>query len=365
MKSAHCADDALYFYAWAGNEKINQYIKSQGDIFFKKTGIKIIHVKVSDYQQIIKTIQAEKKANNFKNGSADILWINGENFAVLKKENLLTGPIWNFLPNAKYLDENDKNYKYDFNIPTEGYEAPWGRAQFVFIWDKKKTPKAPDSASELLDYAKKNTGKIAYVKPPQFHGTTFLKQILIELNQDNEILKKDCSKIDMKKTSAPLWTFLDQLHPYLWRKGKTFPLSVQGMHQMFQDNEILNSMSFNPQEADSLILKNEIPPTSYSASFKKGGIGNVHFLSIPFNTKNKEKALLWINHLLSIEAQLEKSDIKIWGDPTVLDLNKLPLEQRNKFPVRVLLGQLLPEPNACWVQYLNDEWIKRYGVSLN
>tara|TARA_B110001454_G_scaffold218991_1_gene249134 strand:- start:176180 stop:177310 length:1131 start_codon:yes stop_codon:yes gene_type:complete len=356
------AEKVVYFNAWAGNEKINQYIQNQSAEFEKSTGIKVIHVKVSDYQPVIKKIAAEKSAKNLSQGSVDVLWVNGENFAALKNQGLLFGPISTKVANYKNINSEDPDYKFDFNVPVEGFEIPWGKAQFVFIWDKDRTSSLPTSALELLELAKKTPGKMTYVKPPQFHGVTFLKQILMDLSKKHQEFQKSCDNVDMEKLSKPLWTYLDKFHPQLWRKGTAFPLSVQKMHQMLLDKEILYSLSFNPMESDSLVKKKEIPKNSESLTFKKGGIGNVHFLSIPFNAKNKDAALLWINHLISIQAQISKSDIDLWGDPTVLDIGKLSESDRSKFPLKVLKGPLIPEPHACWVKYLQDEWLKRYGT---
>jgi putative thiamine transport system substrate-binding protein len=364
LSSSQSAEKTIYFNAWAGNEKINQYIKDQSDIFYKKTGIKVVHVKVAGYQPVIKTIQAEKRAGNLTDGSIDVLWINGENFAALKGQNLLYGPLTSKVSNFKKVDESDPSFQSDFNIQTEGYEVPWGRAQFVFIWDKAQTPKPPENASELLAYAKAHAGKLSYVKPPQFHGVTFLKQLLLDLSVDPAVFQKSCELVDRVALSQPLWAYLDLLHPYLWRKAQTFPLSVEKMHQMLLDHELLMSMSFNPLESDSLVQKKEVPEGAFSVTFKKGGIGNIHFLSIPFNSKNRESSLLWINHLLSIDAQAEKSNIRVWGDPTVLDISKLEPATRKRFPDRVLKGPLLFEPHACWMTYLQDEWVKRYGSGV-
>ena len=363
-QSGSLNDKVIYFNAWAGSEKTNQYIRTQSDIFEKKTGIKVVHVKVADTQATIKTIESEKTAGNLKSGKVDVLWINGENFAKLKKQNLLYGPITDKLSNIKNIDIQDHNFQYDFNIPTEGFEAPWGKAQFVFIWSPKKTKSIPTTAQELLEYAKKNPGKISYVKPPQFHGTTFLKQVLLDLSPDLKVFQTDCGKVELAKLSLPLWDYLNQLHPFLWRKGQTFPLSVEKMHQMLLDGELDVSMSFNPLDSESLVLKKEIPADSVSVTFQKGGIGNVHFLAIPFNSPHEKYALLWIDHLLSVEAQAAKADIKIWGDPSVLDKLKLSEKEKEKFSSKTSKGTLLAEPHACWVDYLQNEWIKKYGSGL-
>jgi putative thiamine transport system substrate-binding protein len=66
------------------------------------------------------------------------------------------------------------------------------------------------------------------------------------------------------------------------------------------------------------------------------------------------------------EAQARKADISHWGDPTVLDVAKLPPAARALFPRQPLPGQVakpaptLPEPHAAWVDPVEKEWAKRY-----
>ncbi len=40
------------------------------------------------------------------------------------------------------------------------------------------------SAAALLAWSKAHPGRFTYPKPPQFHGSSFLKQILLELTPD-------------------------------------------------------------------------------------------------------------------------------------------------------------------------------------
>ncbi len=106
--------------------------------------------------------------------------------------------------------------------------------------------------------------------------------------------------------------------------------------------------------------------------FSGGTLGNTHFVTIPYNAAAKEGALVFANFLLSPEAQLRKQDPEIWGDPTVLAMNKLPTEYREKFDALDLgiatlkpaeLGPTLSEPHASWMERLETEWIRRYGVA--
>jgi putative thiamine transport system substrate-binding protein len=74
------------------------------------------------------------------------------------------------------------------------------------------------------------------------------------------------------------------------------------------------------------------------------------------------------NFLLGAEAQARKADIAVWGDPSVLALDKLAPGERARFGTRALPGQVqtdapaLPEPHGSWVKPLEKEWLKRYGT---
>jgi putative thiamine transport system substrate-binding protein len=78
------------------------------------------------------------------------------------------------------------------------------------------------------------------------------------------------------------------------------------------------------------------------------------------------------NFLMSPEAQARKQDPAVWGDPTVLAIDKLPAEDRARFAALDLgvatlppekLGETLPEPHPSWVGRIEHEWARRYGVN--
>jgi putative thiamine transport system substrate-binding protein len=165
-----------------------------------------------------------------------------------------------------------------------------------------------------------------------------------------------------------LWRFLDALHPHLWRGGKQFPLNAAAMTQMMSDGELLMSFTFNPNEAANEIAAKRLAASVYSWQFAKGTIGNTHFLAIPYNAHSKAGAQVVANFLLSPAAQARKANIDVWGDPTVLDVPRLPAADRARFQATSRPGQLtqtaptLPEPHASWVEALEKEWVRRYGA---
>ena len=156
--------------------------------------VDVRHVKIDDTANAVASVLAQKQAGQHTGGRIDLIWINGENFAAMKRQDLLMTPDWTtHLPNWQYVDhENKPSIKVDFTIPTDGLEAPWGGAKLVFFYDSARTKKSdlPDSTSELANWAQSNPGRFSYPAPPDFIGTTFLKQILIEQTAHKDKLLK-------------------------------------------------------------------------------------------------------------------------------------------------------------------------------
>ena len=355
----------VYFNAWGGSEATNAYIAWAAKEAKTRYRIDVRHVKISETAEVVKRVQTEMAAGRTRDGSVDLMWVNGENFRNLKNGGLLFGPWAQSLPNWSLVDLN-KPVRTDFSVPTEGYESPWGTAQLTLIADSAKTPTPPRSAADLLAFAKASPGSVSYPKPPDFHGTTFVKQLLLELTPNKAVLQQPVTPAVFAAATLPLWAYLDQLHPSLWRNGKTFPASAAEMHRMLGDGELKISITFNPNEAANLIASKQLPASAYSFGFTGGTIGNVHFVAIPVNSRAKAGAQVFANFLLSAEAQARKADITVWGDGTVLDISKLaPASQaliRKKAAGALAVSvPTLPEPHASWVEALEAEWLKRYG----
>lgn len=361
----------VYFNGWGGSDVINDYVRWAADITQERYQVTVKHVKINDIGGVVSRILAEKTAGKKSEGSVDLMWINGENFNTMKKNGLLAPAYAQLLPHHTLVDfENKPSTLFDFTVPVDNMEVPWGMAQLVFIYDTEVVPLPPTDMNALLAFAKKNPGRVTYPVPPNFHGTTFLKQALLELAVDKEPLYKPVSESVFAKVTAPLWAFLDELHPVAWRKGRSFPSNSSDMKQLLSDGEIFISLSFNPAEASNAIKTAELPPSVRTYVHSSGTIGNTHFLGIPFNASAKEGALVFANFLLSPEAQARKGNPTIWGDPTVLAISKLSPEDQALFAavpkgVATLspeeLGTVLLEPHASWVEALEKEWQKRYS----
>ena len=165
-------------------------------------------------------------------------------------------------------------------------------------------------------------------EPPQFLGSTFLKQALYELTAYRQALSQPADSVNFDTVTAPLWAYLDKLHKVAWRDGQTFPSSAEEMMRLLDDQEIDVALSFDISAASVQIDQGNLPDTVRSYVFTNGTIGNTHFLAIPYNSSATAGAQVVANFLLSPEAQIKKQTPTIWGDLSVLSYAKLsPAEQ--------------------------------------
>lgn len=370
---AEAQGQTVYFHAWGGEPRINAYIDWIGEEVERRYGVTLRHVKLDDTSTAVGRIVAEKVAGKTADGAVDLIWVNGENFAALKDAGLLMTPGWaDKLPNWPLVDVTGKpTVVTDFTVPTEGLESPWGMAKLVFLYDTVRMPEPPKSLEALADWAAANPGRFTYPQPPNFHGSTFLKQALSVLIDDPAKLQKPVDEARVSADIAPLFAFLDRLHPHLWRRARAFPHSIAETRTLLADGEIDISFSFNPGDASAAIAAGELPDTVRTFVFDRGTVGNSHFVAIPFNASAKAGALVVADFLLSPEAQARKQDPAVWGDPTVLALDRLSAEDRARFEVLDLgiatldpeaLGPVIPEPHPSWMTRIEDEWVARYGA---
>jgi putative thiamine transport system substrate-binding protein len=364
---AEAKGQTVYFNAWAGSDTINAYIAWAADEVKKRYGIAVEHVKITDTAEVVKRVRDEVAAGKF-DGSVDLVWINGENFRAMKQEKLLFGPWSDSTPNFALVDTEGKpTTKQDFSEAVEGLESPWGMAQLTFFADGAKVPKPPRSMMELRSFAEANPGRVTYPAPPDFYGTTFLKQVLYESVIDPAVFAAPGDASVFSSYGPVLVSVLDEMHKHFWREGKQFPKSQADVTNMVADGELLIGITFNPNEPANLVAAGRLPSTTVAWQHKKGTIGNTHFVAIPANAKAKAAAQVFANFLLSPQAQAKKNDLKTWGDPTVLAVGKLSAEDQKLFtsaaaPGSVSLpGPALLEPHASWVPLLEAAWLKRYG----
>ncbi|MDU9363635.1 ABC transporter substrate-binding protein [Klebsiella sp. 141203] len=361
--SQQARGQTVWFNAWGGDPAVNRYLDWVSAEVKRDYAVDLRIVHIADAADAVKRIQTEARAGRSRGGSIDLLWVNGENFRTLKQANLLRSGWAEKLPNWRYVDTR-KPVREDFSIATDGAESPWGGAQLTFIARRSQLAQPPDSAQALLAFATAHPGSVTYPRPPDFTGTAFLEQLLVALTDRPEALRQPPEAASFAAVTAPLWAYLDRLHPQLWRQGRDFPLSPARMDAMLTQGTLQLSLTFNPLHAQQKADSGELPQDSYSFGFKQGMLGNVHFVAIPANARATAGAQVVANFLLSPQAQLRKADPQIWGDPSVLDPEKLNDAQRAAlYAVQPkATPPMLAEPHAAWVDALEQEWLRRYGT---
>lgn len=360
----------VYWNAWGGDSRTNAFISWVGEQTAEKYGVNIRQVKLSDTAEAVTRVISEKAAGKDDGGSVDLIWINGPNFLAMKEQDLLHGPFVSELPNAKYLDLSPESANsLDFTVPVEGLESPWRLAKFVFNYNAANIPNPPRDMVALKDWVAENPGRFTHPDPSNFMGATFLKQALIELTQEPDVLQQPASDENFAATTAPLWEWYDELRPNLWRGGEAFPENEFIQQQLMNDGVLDISMSFDPASAAVAIQQGLLPETTRTFVPEAGSIGNVSFVAIPYNAANKEGAKVVANFLLDPETQAHMQSVEVLGSFSVLDPSKLTADERAPFnalptapalPALEDLGPVLTEPHASWMERITKEWAKRY-----
>lgn len=372
----------VYFYAWGGDPQINAYLQWVADQVDDKYNINLVHVKLSDTSEAVSRVLAEKSAHNDNQGSVDLVWINGANFATMSENSLLLKQWANKLPNFALTDpENNLTVNFDFGVPTNGMEAPWGQASLTFYYDSLSTSKPPTTLTELTTWTAQNPGRFSYPKPPDFLGMSFLKYVLVMLHerQDAQTGKNISAQLNLPATEEntalvldPLWAFLDGFHPTLWRNGEQFVQTGAQMRRLVDDTELSLAFTFSAPEVPAAVQRYDLPQSIRSYAMSDGSLSNTHFVAIPYNASHPQAAQLVANFLMSPEAQAKKQTPSVWGDKSVLVQSTLSPAQQALFKTKQPHPSALPfdsvkrtvsEPHPSWVEAIQQGWQARYGVS--
>jgi putative spermidine/putrescine transport system substrate-binding protein len=349
---------------WGGDKTVNTYYDTFVIPKVKKLyDITLHRVPISEVKNVLQKVELEKNAH--KLGTTDMIWINGENFKIAKDKGLLYGSFASKLPNyQKYIDKNNDANLLDFSEPTQGLEAPYGRAQFVMVYNSAKVSNPPQTLQQLWDWIKKHPNRFTYPAPPDFTGSAFVRQLFLTSIGGSKNFDANAYKIQLEK----LFDKLNEIKPYMFKKGEYIPSTTALVDTLYEKGSIDFTFSYNPTHALNKIKSSNFPKTSKTAIFKGGTLANTHFLTIAKTAQNPAGAFVVINFLLSPQAQYEKAKSEVWGDGTVLDIGKLDETMKKKFialgqnpallDVQTLNQNQLPELRAKYLEQIEKLWIK-------
>ena len=343
---------------WQGDPNINRYMRDYVvPRLDKEYGIDL-EVAGGQGSTIVSILMSEMEAGK-EEGELDLVWINGESFYQLRRIDALYGPFTDQLPNSDYIDYDNPFIKYDFQQPINGYELPWGNVQFTMIYDSARIKQPPKTMKELERYVKRHPGTFTIAN--DFSGMTFLKSLLIGM-AGKGTLHGSFDEEKYRTYSQKLWTYINRIKPYFWKNGETFPESVSAMHQLFVNGELNITMSNNDAEVDNKIQQGFFPETARAYLLEEGTIQNSHYLGIPVNATGKAGAMVVANFLISPEAQFRKARPAVWGDGTVLNMQKLPKRWQRQFSE--IPGRRYAPPADSLEQKAQQELAPEYMIRI-
>jgi putative spermidine/putrescine transport system substrate-binding protein len=320
------------WWMWAGDEGVNRYVDQWVAPRVKELyGVTVKRVAIKDTVEGVQKVVGEKQAGKATGGSVDLNWISGENLFTMKQGAMLFTGYRDKLPNAQYINFEEPVVKYDRAVAVDGAAMPWGRYQYVLAFDSAKVKVAPSSTAALADWVRANPGKFTYPAPPDFTGTNFLLQVLYETTGGYERWLGDFNEALFREKSPALWKYLNDIKPYLWRKGETYPDTVAALDQLYANGEVAFAMSMYYSVPARNVAKGLYPKTTRTGVFDSGTVSAAHFIGIPYNATSKAGAIVLANFLIGPESQYQKALPEVWGIGTILDLNRLPADWQAKF----------------------------------
>ena len=364
---AEARGKTVFFHMWGGSATRNTYVND----FVARTlrilyNIDLKQVPVTDIVQTVNKVLGEKQAGR-RDGSADLMWINGENFRTARQADLLFGPWADMLPNSKYIDWDHPSIAFDFGYPVNYYESPWAGAQFVMEYDSAKVQSPPATIDALFNWIRANPGRFAYPAPPDFTGSVFVRHVFYWAAGGPRRLLGPFNESVYSEVAPRAWRALNEIKPSLWRRGQTYPESSVKHLDLFADGEVFFNMTYGPGRAANMILTGRYPRTVRTYVFETGTIGNTNYVAIPFNSPNKAAAMVVANFLISPEAQYEAAKPDVLGQTVPLSIDRLSKVWQDRFAQlprheatlspEVLNRRKLPELQAPWLLRIERDWI--------
>jgi putative spermidine/putrescine transport system substrate-binding protein len=322
----------VHWWMWAGDEGVNRYVDQWVAPRVKELyGITVKRVAIKDTVEGVQKVVGEKQAGKTTGGAVDLNWISGENLFTMKQGGLLFTGYRDKLPGSRHINWEEPVIRFDRAIPVDGAAIPWGRYQYVLAYDSAKVPSPPKSMAALAAWVKANPGKFTYPAPPDFTGTNFLLQVLYEVTGGYQQWLGDFDEARFREKSPPVWQYLNEIKPHLWRRGETYPEGIAALDQLYATGEVQFSMSMYYSVPARNVAKGLYAKTTRTAVLDAGTVSAAHFIGIPFNSSSKAGAMVLIDFLIGPEPQYQKALPDVWGIGTILDMKRLPADWQAKF----------------------------------
>ncbi len=354
------------WFMWGGDDRLNAYINEYVAVEAAKYGVTLNQVKVTETAEVVNKVLGEKQAGNLDDGSVDLVWINGENFATGKQADLWFCDWAQSLPNAEFVDWESDAIKFDFGTPVDDCEAPWNQAMSVITYNSALAS-AEDFATvdAMVAWMSENPGQFTYPAPPDFTGSMQVRRLFYHAVGGYDRLLGEFDQATYDELAPQAWEFLNGIEANLWRGGATYPQSQDEVERLFASGEISAYISYNAGRAGLLVADGVFPETTSQTTFEDGMIGNTNYVAIPFNSPDKAGAQVVANILQSPEAQLRKADPSVLGYYPAIDMSRTELSaEYDALPVPASVLPFTqqkknanPELIAAWLEAIEKGWI--------
>ena len=352
-------------WMYGGDDQGNAYVDETLAPAAEELGITLRRVPVADTADAMNRVLSELQAGR-DDGSVDLVWVNGATFSTGRQAEAWRCGWTDMLPNMAYTDPEDPLLANDFGTPVDGCEAPWHKAQFTYFYNAAAVSEPPTSLAGLLDWAQAHPGRFTYPAPPDFTGSVFLREVMISTAGGAGEVPLTYSEEHFDEHAPAALDALESLAPSLWREGSTYPRDEQALNELFNDGQVDFGMTYGPARLTELVASGALPESTRVLPLKEGTVGNASFLAIPVNAADAAGAMAVANLALSPEQQAAKADPAVWGQFTVLNVDRLDPGLQELFtgpaasPVVPAYEELSrnahSELGSGWVPVLDEAW---------
>lgn len=376
-------EGTVNLYYWGGSDAINVWMDSSVAPALAKLGVTLNPVRITGTKDAVDLVLAEINAGKSTgDGSVDAIWLNGENFFTLSKQNALFGAFADKLPNSANIEWDTADPRAllnlrDFGVETNYQEMPWSGEQYICAVNRQYVPDAatPHTFAEMQAYLSQNPGKFTYVKPPHYIGNTFVQEVIYAHNPDGtgatpfqnslETLGGD----ELARLITPGLQYLKTIAPLLadYNNGNVrYPEDTAALDGMFLNGEVHFNCKFGLFAVATSLANGSYPEQAEEFIFPAGNmIKNKNYLAMPINSPNPASALVMINYMSSVEAQATK--LKATGMPVGIDPWKISGQDagvlESAAPGHIgssqvaLDANIAPDTNASLVNIIEAVWL--------
>ena len=222
----------MFLSPWSGEEPRNALFRGPITATLKeKYDINLRIVPYSDTVEIVNKLINEKSAGRHRGGSVDMVWINGENFAS-PAGGCSVGTLRRLTPERHFLSGNrakprlrDTRRRIRSSLAARPIRSRLGHRAIPVATGVARSPAPMDQIAPC---------RFTYIAPPGYTSvfvrrpaTTAMAPCVQKFDEDHYV-----------RASSKAIAFLNDIKPYLWRKGETCPSSLRELNRLFANGEV-------------------------------------------------------------------------------------------------------------------------------